>query len=38
MAVSNDEEGIGENVFLEIPYPLTKQGRFVALIPEEVQT
>jgi hypothetical protein len=27
-----------EKGFLEIPCPLTKQGRFVALIPEGVQT
>jgi len=36
MAISNEEEGIGEKK-IEIPCPLTKQGRFVTLIPKGVQ-
>jgi hypothetical protein len=32
MAVSDEE--VGFEIKLEIPSPLTKQGRFVALVPE----
>jgi len=37
MAISNEEEGIEEKKKIKIPCPLTKQGRFVTLIPEGVQ-
>jgi hypothetical protein len=36
MVVSDEEVGIGDK--LEIPCPLTKQGRFVSLVPKGIQT
>jgi hypothetical protein len=38
MAVSNDEEGIGEKMFFEDTLPIDETGKFVALIHEGVQT
>jgi hypothetical protein len=36
MVVSDEEVGL--EIKFEIPSPLTKQGRFVALVPERIWT